>query len=77
MVGMDAKVSTLFSTVGFSNRPLWTLRMYFGRGSPTLPSIEFISAVDSPHTKAPPPRTMLKSSLWSLPMMCSPKIPAS
>ena len=53
MMGMDASVSTLLSTVGWSNSPRCTLRMYFARGSPTRPSMEAMSAVDSPADERP------------------------
>ena len=44
-----------------------------GPGSPTWPSSEAISAVDSPQTKAPPPRATLTSKLKPVPRMLSPE----
>ena len=55
ITGTLAQVSTLFKLLGLSQSPLSTERIYFARGSPTLPSKEVIKAEDSPQTKAPPP----------------------
>ncbi len=57
--GTLAQVSTLLRFEGLPHRPLSTVWMYLARGSPIFPSREAIRAVDSPHTKAPPPRTTL------------------
>src|SRR5512134_3262241 len=51
--GMFAKVSTLFRTVGLSQSPLTADRQNLGLGIPRFPSMERISAVASPQTKAP------------------------
>ncbi len=56
-------------------RPFSTVWMYLARGSPTRPSREAISAVDSPQTKAPPPRLMRMSKAKPLPRMFSPSRP--
>ena len=77
MAGTLAQVSTLLSVVGLSQRPLSTVWVCFARGSPTLPSRDAIRAVDSPHTNAPPPRTMPISKLCPLPRMFSPSKPMS
>ena len=51
--------------------------MYFSLGSPTLPSIEAISAVDSPQTKAPPPLLTFISKSNPEPRMFFPSSPFS
>ena len=51
--GTLAQVSTLLRLEGLSQMPLTEVRMYFGLGSGALPSIERISAEDSPETKMP------------------------
>src|SRR5512143_3931572 len=53
--GTLAKVSTLFRTDGRCQRPLTAGNGGFALGMPRLPSIEAMSAVASPHTKAPAP----------------------
>src|SRR4030042_3696799 len=53
--GTLAQVSTLFKTLGLSQRPLTAVWIYFGLGSPALPSSAVIRALDSPQTKAPAP----------------------
>src|ERR1039458_3047128 len=55
MVGMLAKDSTLLISVGMSHRPDCAGNGGRGRGVPRRPSIDAISAVSSPQTKAPPP----------------------
>ena len=55
---MLAKVSTLLISVGQPHRPLSAGNGGRGRGVPRLPSIEAISAVSSPQTKAPAPMRM-------------------
>ena len=50
-----AKVSTLLITVGLPNNPLWLGKGGLILGIPRLPSTDAISAVSSPHTKAPAP----------------------
>ena len=54
--GMLARVSTLLSTVGFFQSPDTAGNGGRGRGMPRLPSMEVMSAVSSPQTKAPAPR---------------------
>jgi hypothetical protein len=73
--GIFAQVSTLFSTVGIPHKPFSVECMYFALGSPTFPSIEAMRAVDSPHTKAPPPLTILILKLIPLPNMSVPRKP--
>ncbi len=75
--GTLAKVSTLFKTVGFSNRPCSTVRGGFTRGMPRLPSIEAVRALPSPHTKAPAPRLICSRKEKPLPRMFSPSRPCS
>jgi len=52
---MLARVSTLFRTLGLAHRPATAGKGGRGRGMPRLPSMEVISAVSSPQTKAPAP----------------------
>ena len=68
-----ANVSTLLSTVGFLNKPFSVVLKTFAWGIPLLPSIDWISAVPSPHTNAPAPNLIFKSKLKSEPNMLSPK----
>ena len=49
--------------------------MYLALGSPIFPSMEAMSAVDSPHTKEPPPRLILMSYEKPDPRMSSPRSP--
>ncbi len=77
MGGIFAQVSTLFKTVGLSHRPFSTLLIYFALGSPTFPSMDAIRALDSPHTKAPPPLTISSSKSNPLPRIFFPKNPCS
>src|SRR5215208_2973464 len=51
--GTLAQVSTLLRLLGRSQMPATEVRMYLGRGSGGWPSIERISALDSPDTKMP------------------------
>src|SRR5665811_989094 len=44
--GTFAQVSTLFSTLGLSQTPLTAVWMYFGLGSPTLPSSALMTALE-------------------------------
>ena len=53
--GTLAKVSTLLRHVGFPQRPDSVERGGLVRGMPRFPSMEYMSAVDSPQTKAPAP----------------------
>src|SRR4030067_3299595 len=53
--GTLAQVSTLLRFVGFPQRPFSTMWICLLLGSPTLPSIEEINAVDCPQTKVPHP----------------------
>ena len=48
-----------------------------GRGSPSPPSMEAISAVSSPHTNAPAPRTIWIEKLKPEPRMFSPSKPCA
>ena len=50
-----ARVSTLFTMVGFWKRPATEGNGGRGRGMPRRPSTEAMSAVSSPQTKAPAP----------------------
>ena len=62
MIGaMLAKVSTLLSTLGLPQRPETAGNGGRGRGSPRWPSIEVMSAVSSPQTKAPEPMRISRS----------------
>src|SRR4030042_3210780 len=53
ITGTLDQVSTLFKLLGLSHRPFSTVWTYLARGSPTLPSRDAISAVESPQTKSP------------------------
>jgi hypothetical protein len=66
-------VSTLLTTVGFSNRPETTGKGGFERGSPRNPSIELKIAVSSPQMYAPPPLRISMSKLKPSPRMSSPR----
>ena len=77
MDGTLAQVSTLLSTVGLFQSPSFTVWTSFARGSPTFPSMEVMSAVDSPQTKAPPPRAISTSKEKFVPRMFSPRRPYS
>ena len=55
-----AKVSTLFITVGCSNKPFIAGKGGLGLGVPLFPYIEDKSAVSSPHTNAPAPSLISK-----------------
>ena len=77
IIGTLAKVSTLFNTVGFANKPCSTVLGGFTRGIPLLPSIDAVSALPSPHTKAPAPLVICKWKEKSVPRMFSPRSPLS
>ena len=59
------------------HRPFWAGNGGRGRGSPRLPSIEVISAVSSPQTKAPEPMRISRSKLKPVPRMFLPSRPHS
>ena len=71
------KVSTLFKTVGFSNRPFSTVRGGFTRGMPRFPSMEEVSALPSPQTNAPAPWLIFMVKSKPEPRMFSPSSPTS
>ena len=75
--GTLAKVSTLFKTVGLSNRPCSTVLGGLTLGIPRLPSIDAVNAEPSPHTKAPAPRLICNLKEKSVPRMLSPNRPHS
>src|SRR5699024_748296 len=54
-IGIFAKVSTLFTNVGFPNKPTSDNLGGLILGLPALPSIEFRSVEFSPQTYAPAP----------------------
>ncbi len=58
--GTLAHVSTLLMLVGLPQRPLTAGNGGRVRGMPRLPSMEAISAVSSPQTKAPAPSLILR-----------------
>ena len=74
---MLASVSTLLMLVGLPQRPLTAGNGGRVRGMPRLPSIEAISAVSSPQTKAPAPTLRCTSKRNPLPRMSSPRKPRS
>ncbi len=53
--GTLAQVSTLFILVGLPSSPDWAGNGGRALGMPRFPSMEAISAVSSPQTKAPAP----------------------
>ena len=55
ITGIFARVSTLLTFVGYPLYPCSAGNGGFVVGSPLCPSIEWISAVSSPHTNAPAP----------------------
>ena len=71
--GTLANVSTLLIEVGQSHSPLVAGNGGRTRGMPRLPSMEAMSAVSSPQTKAPAPSFSLTWKLWVLPRMRSPE----
>src|SRR4030042_1736823 len=75
--GTVAHVSTLFKQLGLSQTPLMAVWIYFGLGSPTLPSNAVIRALDSPETKAPAPRCTLIVKSKPEPRIFSPRKPYS
>ncbi len=77
MIGTLAQVSTLLMVVGFPQSPLCTGCGGRRRGMPRRPSIEAISAVSSPQTKAPAPRLIETSKPKPVPRMSSPSRPRS
>ncbi len=74
--GTVERVSTLLIIVGFPQRPLLEGKGGLGRGMPLLPSIEAISAVSSPHTKAPAPSITCRLKVWSVPRTRFPRAPS-
>ena len=77
IIGIFAYVSTLFSIVGCPNRPLTAGKGGLGLGSPRCPSTEVMSAVSSPHTKAPAPSLTSRLKSKPVPNMSLPSSPYS
>src|SRR4030042_6553170 len=77
MTGTLFQVSTLLRLLGLSQRPLSVVWIYLALGSPTFPSMEAIRAVDSPQTKAPPPRNRSTWKEKPESKIFSPRSPAS
>ena len=73
MGAMWDQVLTLLMMVGLPQRPLWAGKGGRGRGSPTLPSMEAMSAVSSPQTKAPAPSRIFRLKEKSLPKILLPQ----
>src|SRR2546426_877554 len=69
------RVSTLFTTVGFPNRPTSTGKGGLLRGSPRNPSIELKIAVSSPQMYAPAPLRISMSKRTPCPMTSAPSRP--
>jgi hypothetical protein len=69
------QVSTLLMLVGLPYRPFWAGNGGRVRGRPEWPSSEAISAVSSPHTKAPAPSTISISNAKPRPSTFSPRKP--
>ncbi len=70
-----AKVSTLLMIVGLPQRPRTAGKGGLGRGCPRLPSMEAISAVSSPQTKAPAPMRISMSKSKSVSNIRLPRKP--
>ena len=70
-----AKVSTLLISVGMPHKPETAGYGGRGRGVPRWPSIEAISAVSSPQTKAPAPSRISMSKSKVVPQMLLPSRP--
>ncbi len=77
IMGTEARVSTLFITVGFPNSPDSAGKGGFGLGIPLWPSIDVIRAVSSPQTKAPAPSITWISRSWPVPKIPLPSMPLS
>ena len=77
ITGTLAHVSTLLMFVGLPKRPDWAGYGGRGRGMPRYPSIEAMSAVSSPHTKAPPPSLIFTRNEKPVPSMSSPSSPCA
>ncbi len=75
--GIVPRVSTLLIIVGFPFKPETAGNGGRVLGIPRLPSIEWISAVSSPQTKAPAPSFIFISSENSEPKIFWPKNPYS
>ena len=75
--GMFEKVSTLLMFVGLPQRPLTAGNGGRVRGMPRLPSMEAISAVSSPQTKAPAPSLRCRLNSQPVPKMSGPRKPRS
>src|SRR4030042_1011431 len=75
MAAALAQVSTLLILVGLLHRPETAGNGGRLRGIPLLPSIEAISAVSSPQTKAPAPSLIFKWKPKPEPRMPSPRRP--
>ena len=69
------QVSTLLMLVGLPYRPFWAGNGGRDRGRPDWPSSDAISAVSSPHTKAPAPSTSSMSKSKPRPSTFSPRTP--
>ena len=69
------QVSTLLMFVGLPYRPFWAGNGGRDRGRPEWPSSDAMSAVSSPHTKAPAPSTSWMSKLKPRPSTLSPRTP--
>ena len=65
--GTLAQVSTLLMLVGLPHRPETAGNGGRVRGMPRLPSMEAMSAVSSPQTKAPAPSLILRWKSQPLP----------
>jgi hypothetical protein len=68
---------TLFRSVGLPQSPASALLGGRTLGIPLLPSIEYMRAVDSPHTNAPAPSAILTSKASPLPRTSLPRSPLS
>ena len=75
--GTLENVSTLLMLVGLPHRPLTAGNGGRVRGMPRLPSMEAMSAVSSPQTKAPAPSLRCRLNSQPVPKTSSPRYPRS
>src|SRR3990167_8555816 len=71
--GTLVQVSTLLRLLGLFQMPLTDVRMYLGRGSGALPSMERMRALDSPETKMPTSKCNSTSKSKPVPRMFLPR----
>ena len=73
--GRQASVSTLLMSVGLPHKPASAGYGGRSRGMPRSPSMDWMSAVSSPHTNAPAPSRTCSVKLNGVPRMLAPRNP--